>query len=461
MTFCVTPGCLAAQNPDSARYCLSCGAKLLLKERYRALQPIGSGGFGRTFLAVDEHIPSKPLCVIKQLYIQSPGSLVARKAAELFRKEAVRLDQLGKHPQIPTLLAHFEQNRQLYLVQELINGETLKQELENKGAYNEMQICELLHDLLPVLQYIHTHKVIHRDIKPSNIMRRPLLQSETGGLVLIDFGVAKLFSDSALLQTGTITGSPEYMAPEQIKGKAFPASDLYSLGVTCIHLLTKVPPLDMFDALNDRWVWRDFLPPGKQVSDRLGKILDKLLQNSLKNRFQCANEVRQALNLIPKASHPPKQWTSCQNLVSEVGIDYTQLQDLLSCNKWKEADQQTGIILCQALGKSWGYYLTSGDIEKLPCEDLWIIDKLWVKYSNGRFGFSIQKHIYEDVGEDYLCFCDRVGWPLHNPSNLDSVLKFHLKAPMGHLPSRRWIGGYSWWRHTSVLATKLEECNIT
>jgi hypothetical protein len=92
---------------------------------------------------------------------------------------------------------------------------------------------------------------------------------------------------------------------------------------------------------------------------------------------------------------------------------------------------------------------------------LWIIDKLWVKYSNGRFGFSVQEYIYKDVGEDYPSFCDRVGWPIHNPSNLESVLKFNLRAPMGHLPSRRWIGGYYWWRHASTLAAKLEQCGIS
>ncbi|HEY9672784.1 MAG TPA: serine/threonine-protein kinase [Waterburya sp.] len=457
MTYCVTPGCLAPQNPDTARFCLSCGAKLWLKERYRAIRPLGSGGFGRTFLAVDEDIPSQPHCVIKQLYLQSPGNLIARKATELFRQEAVRLDELGKHPQIPTLLAHFEQSRQLYLVQELINGRTLKQELDNKGAYNETQIWELLQDILPILQYIHVHKVIHRDIKPTNIIRR----HQDNKLVLIDFGVAKLLSDTAMLQTGTITGSPEYMAPEQIKGKAFPASDLYSLGVTCIHLLSEIPPLDMFDEINGCWRWRDFLPPEKPVSDRLAKILNKLLQNLIRDRFQSADEALQAIDSSSKTIYYSRPKIGSQSLASEAGVDYTSLQNLLSRKKWKDADQKTWDCLCQALGKPLGYYLKNGDLEKLPCEDLWIIDKLWVKYSNNRFGFSIQKYIYEDVAQDYPSFCTRVDWPIHDPVNLESLLKFNLKAPMGHLPSRRWIGGYYWWRHASVLAEKLEQCGIT
>ncbi len=472
MAYCVTPGCLAPQNLESARFCLSCGSKLWLKERYRSIQPIGYGGFGRTFLAVDEDIPSKPRCVIKQFHLQNASSLVYTKAAELFHQEAVRLDELGKHPQIPTLLAHFEQNQRLYLVQEWIEGQTLKQELERKGAYSETQIWELLQDLLSILQYIHAHQVIHRDIKPANIIRRrtPCLSKggatagkiETkGSLVLIDFGVAKLFSDTAMRHTGTIIGTPEYMPPEQLRGKVFPGSDLYSLGVTCIHLLTEVEPLDMFDLINGCWVWRDFLPAQRRVSDRLAKILDKLLQNTIKDRYQSADEVLQDLNAAPKATHPPVKRTGPQALVSEAGVDYTKLRDLLARKKWKDADQQTWDVLCQALGQPPGYYLKNGDIEKLPCNDLWVIDKLWMKYSSGRFGFSVQKAIYEDVGQDYPSFCDRVGWPLHNPLVLDSVLKFNLRAPLGHLPSRRWIGGYSWWRHASALAAKLEQCGIT
>ncbi|HBB33737.1 MAG TPA: serine/threonine protein kinase [Cyanobacteria bacterium UBA8803] len=463
MSYCVTPGCLAPANSDSAQFCLSCSAKLRLKDRYRPLQAIGRGGFGRTFLAVDEDIPSKPHCVIKQLYLENASFEVAHKAAELFQQEAIRLDELGQHPQIPTLLAHFEQNRQLYLIQELIAGQTLAEELKEKGTYNEAQIWQLLQDIVPIIQYIHAHRVIHRDIKPANIIRC----RDDGKVVLIDFGVAKLLTDTALLQTGTIIGSPEYMAPEQIKGKAFWSSDLYSLGVTCIHLLTQVSPWDMYDSFNDCWVWRDFLPPTTQVSDRLGKILDKLIQQTIKLRYQSADEVWEALS--PKTSpplgtnfinpwQPTKQKSARLNLASEVGVDYRKLQQLLAHHKWQQADEETWIVICQASGKTPGYYLKNSDIKELPCEDLRTIDQLWVKYSQGRFGLTIQAQIYQETEGDYPKFCDRVGWPVHNPNVLDPVLKFDLTAPIGHLPSRRWVGGYNWWRHAGVLAEKLAQC---
>ncbi|NEP57752.1 MAG: protein kinase [Symploca sp. SIO2G7] len=464
MSYCVTPGCFAPKNPDLALYCLSCGSKLLLRQRYRGISPIGSGGFGRTFLAVDEDIPGKPSCVIKQFYFPSHGGLILNKAGELFRQEAERLEQLGEHPQIPQLLAYFEQNKQLYLVQELIEGQNLEEELQQVGQFGEKQIWKLLRDLLPVLQYIHDRQVIHRDIKPANIIHR----RSDGKPVLIDFGVAKLLSTTALLHTGTTVGTAEYMAPEQIRGKAFRASDLYSLGVSCIHLLTGTAPGEMFDIIHNRWAWRHYLPGGRIVSDRLGRILDKLLENTISERYQSANEVLQAVNFQPTVVKPVIPQTRLNTVVSAQEIDYSQLQNLLARKKWQEADQKTWDLLCQSLGRRLGYYLQTADIKNFPCENLLIIDQLWSKYSEGHFGFTVQKQIYEEVEGDYPSFCDRVGWPLHNSNMLESRSSFKLHLPftqtpaipIGHFPSRQWVGGYYWWRHAGTLAAKLDQCSI-
>jgi len=511
MSYCVSPECRQPQNADREQFCLNCHAPLVLKNRYRPIQSLGSGGFGRTFLAVDEDSPSRRRCVIKQLYIQSDDEFVLQKATELFRQEAVRLEELGEHPQIPNFLARFEENQQFYLIQELISGQTLQQELKNQGVFNEIQIWEFLKDLLPVLQYIHSHQVIHRDIKPANIIRRRRDLKP----VLIDFGVAKLITGTALLHTGTTVGSPEYMAPEQNRGKALPASDLYSLGVTCIHLMTQVSPFDLFDINRDRWIWRDHLPSGAKVSDRLGKVLDKLLQNALSERYQSADEVlrivatissvptiatpRQQSHPLPphavktkliqpsisKPSPPPANpptppkpparspnfldniWqqvvgkpTEGDRLLSVVGFDYSTLQELLARGKWQKADQETWDALCQIIGKRRGSYLPPTNIEKLPCEDLITIDQLWTKYSQGRFGFNIQTQIYASVNQEYEKFCIRVGWPTYQPFIPDGALKFNLRSPLGHLPSRNWVGGTEWWRHAESMANKLAQCSI-
>jgi serine/threonine protein kinase len=449
MSFCINLGCLSPQNPDTARFCQKCGQRLLLKDRYRPLYAIGRGGFGRTYLAVDEHLPSHPQCVIKQLCFPETNPDSFGKVVELFRQEAVHLHEL-QHPQIPQLLAHFAQDEQFYLVEELIAGQTLTQELQHQGVFSETQIWQLLQDLLPVLQFIHSRQVIHRDIKPANIMRR----ASTGHLVLIDFGIAKQITASAMLHTGTTIGSPEYMAPEQTKGKAFPASDLYSLGVTCIHLLTGISPFDLFDITSDRWAWRDYLPSPNVISPHLGEILDKLLQNALAERYKSATEVFQAVTAPPK----PMKKKPVNSLHSETGVDYQQLRDLLATRKWQAANQETWAVMCQALSKPLGSYLFSSDIEKLPCEDLQIIDQLWTKYSQGHFGFSVQRQIYHNCDDDYGRFCAAIHWDLPYSISSKQKLSFSLSAPTGHLPSHFWVGGTQLGRHMRALAAKLATC---
>ena len=299
MSHCLNPNCQKPKNPDWNRFCEHCGSKLLLKDRYRPIQLIGQGGFGRTFLAADEDKPSKPHCVIKQFFPLAQGTNNVNKAAELFEKEAVRLDQLGQHSQIPELMAHFTQDGRQYLVQQFIEGQNLAQALEAEGKFNEIKIKNLLNNLLPVLQFIHSHNVIHRDIKPENIIRRNSENGDNEGgsdrLVLVDFGAAKHAVGTALFQTGTTIGTPEYTAPEQNRGKAVFASDLYSLGVTCLHLLTQVSPFELFDVNEDSWMWRRYLN-GNSVSDNLARVLDKLVENAINRRYKSVYEVLEELN---------------------------------------------------------------------------------------------------------------------------------------------------------------------
>lgn len=299
MSYCLNPHCPKPENPDDVKFCLTCGSKLLLKERYRAIKPIGQGGFGKTFLAVDEDKPSKPRCVIKQFYPQAQGTNTLAKAVELFNQEAVQLDELGKHPQIPELLAYFTQEGRQYLVQEFIDGQNLAQELAHRGAFNEIQIRQLLNDLLSVLQFCHARHVIHRDIKPENI----ILRSGDSKLVLVDFGAAKSAIGAALNQTGTSIGSPEYVAPEQMRGRAVFASDIYSLGATCINLLTVRSPFDSYDTNNGTWIWQQYLKT--PISNQLNRILNKMLESAPIRRYQTVDEVIKDLNQQSQVAATP------------------------------------------------------------------------------------------------------------------------------------------------------------
>ncbi|KAB8333911.1 protein kinase [Scytonema tolypothrichoides VB-61278] len=296
MIYCLNPSCEKPQNPDGADFCQNCGTQLIpqLRNRYRIIQPLGGGGFGRTFLAEDEDKLNEH-CVVKQLAPQVQGTSALHKATELFQEEARRLQQLGEHRQIPTLYAYFRHDNYLYLVQQFIQGQTLRDELKQQGLFSEEKTWDLLRELLPVLKFVHEHQVIHRDIKPENIIRRSS-EGARQDLVLIDFGVAKQLTGTSLEHTGTTIGSYGYAPMEQMKyGSAYPASDLFSLGVTCFYLLTGVHPSGLYMEQGYSWVmhWRQYLK--SRISPKLVIVLEKLLQKDIENRYQSADEVLQDL----------------------------------------------------------------------------------------------------------------------------------------------------------------------
>ena len=299
MLCCLNPRCPKPINSDSAAVCRGCRRRLVsaLRGRYRPLQPIGQGGFGRTYLAEDrDRLNAR--CVIKQLSPQATGTESTRKATALFTQEAVRLNELGEHPQIPALLAYFEQEGHLYLVQQHIDGVSLAQELNRHGPFDESKIRAVLLDLLPVLQFIHTRQVIHRDITPTNILRRRL----DNRLILIDFGVAKQLRIQSGHQPGTQIGTEGYSPIEQLRGgQAYPASDLYSLGATCLHLLTATKPEQLFNPLTGEWLWPAYLARhNRRLTPQLTAILHKLMQDLVRDRYQSAEAVWQDLCHMPQ-----------------------------------------------------------------------------------------------------------------------------------------------------------------
>jgi formylglycine-generating enzyme required for sulfatase activity/tRNA A-37 threonylcarbamoyl transferase component Bud32 len=271
---------------------------------------LGGGGFGKTYLAEDiDRLNTK--CVIKQFAPQIQGTGALEKATELFQQEAKQLEQLGTHPQIPGLWAYFEEHSRLYLVQEFIEGENLLAELEKQGTFEEEKIRGLLLDLLPILEVVHQAQVIHRDIKPENIMRR----GSDGKLFLIDFGASKQLQGTVRL--GTQIGTFGYASLEQMQDRqVYPATDLYSVGATCFHLLTGIHPWDLYIEVAYIWVeqWRQHLK--QSISPQLEAIVDKLLQKEYQQRYQSAGEVLQALVAVPPQPVTPTVLTSPQAVAS-------------------------------------------------------------------------------------------------------------------------------------------------
>ncbi|HEY9693338.1 MAG TPA: serine/threonine-protein kinase [Oculatellaceae cyanobacterium] len=288
MICCLNPYCNEPLNQDDLVACKSCGTQLvkLLRDRFKIIEPIGRGGFGKTYLAEDIDKLNER-CIIKQLIYQGRNQEEVDKIRQLFEQEARQLQQLGEHPQIPALFAYFQSNNYFFLAQQLINGRNLLQELEQEGLFMEANTRHLLQNLLPVLQYVHNRHVIHRDIKPENIIR----QSGTNNLVLIDFGVSKVVPLNAQTQTGTIIGSHGYSSPEQIKGRAKPCSDLFSLGATCFHLLTGIHPSDLWTEKGYNWVddWQQYLP--YPLDPQFAYVLNRLLVKDYLQRYQSAAEV--------------------------------------------------------------------------------------------------------------------------------------------------------------------------
>jgi serine/threonine protein kinase, bacterial len=284
----------------------------LLGDRYKVIQVLGSGGMGQTFIAEDTHLPNNFRCVVKQLKPASTDANTLEIASRLFDTEAKSLQQLGDHAQIPRLLAHFECQQEFYLVQELVDGHSLSQEISlDAQQWSESQVIDFLKDMLGILQFIHSQNVIHRDIKPGNIMRR----HKDNKLVLIDFGAVKIIQSQLLTNIDytkptptTITiaiGTKGYMPQEQLEGKPCIVSDLYALGIVAIQALTGLLPTQFKRDDTGEIIWHRYA----EVSDELAAVLTKMVRQFYKQRFQSATEVLVALTAID-TSCPQPDYTS-------------------------------------------------------------------------------------------------------------------------------------------------------
>jgi CHASE2 domain-containing sensor protein/predicted Ser/Thr protein kinase len=267
----------------------------LLGGRYQIARVLGSGGFGCTYLAKDTQRPNEPTCVVKQLMPARRDPRFLEVARRLFDTEAEILQTLGKHNQIPDLLAYFEEEQEFYLVQEYIRGNLLSDELPPAHAIQDQKfVVDLLKDILEVLTFVHAHRVIHRDIKPSNIIRN----SQNNRLVLIDFGAVKTMQPPNLEKTELATiaiGTKGYAPPEQLIGHPRLCSDIYALGMIAIQSLTGTPAYELQINMETGSVeWQNDC----EVRADLAMILDKMVRYHFSDRYQTATEVLEDLNKL-------------------------------------------------------------------------------------------------------------------------------------------------------------------
>lgn len=255
-----------------------------LPDRYRAVRLLGEGGSARTFLCDDAQAGRQ--VALKELRVEH---LESWKHLELFEREARVLAAL-RHHGIPEVFDSFERadaqgRKALYLVQEYVEGSSLRERIEKGPLLGELEVVELTLALLDVLDYLHGRAppVYHRDIKPSNVILRP-----GGHPALIDFG-GVCFGWRPDGGT-TVVGTYGYMAPEQLMGQVGPRSDLYSLGATLLHLVTGQPP-SAFSSDAGRLE----VPAELPVRPALRRLLGALLEPAPRDRPQTARAARELL----------------------------------------------------------------------------------------------------------------------------------------------------------------------
>ncbi len=277
-------------------------AGFVLDNRYEVVHFLGYGGFGRTYLARDRQRFNE-LCVLKEFAPQINSPEILNKATELFQREAGTLYQL-RHPQIPEfraiLQATIDSNPVLLIVEQYISGETYEQWVEAGNRLDEAEAIQFLKDILPVLSYVHDRGVIHRDISPDNLIREATSKKP----FLIDFGSVKQVATTALqisnrqsgssLKSATQIHKPGFSPPEQLYGNITPSTDLYSLAVTTLVLMTGRSPLELYDSQLALWHWRNYL----NLSPEFANLLDRLLAHQSTDRPASANSVSQLLNAI-------------------------------------------------------------------------------------------------------------------------------------------------------------------
>jgi serine/threonine-protein kinase len=286
-----------------------------LSGRYQIVQELGRGGFGVTYIAEDLQRPGNPKCVVKLFEPAAKDPYTLNAGKKLFNGEAEALEQLGNHDQIPRLLAHFEENQQFYLVQELIEGHDLSKELHPNKQLSEAFVIQFLEDILEVLAFVHQQGTIHRDIKPSNIRRR----ESDGKLVLIDFGAVKQVSTQIVNSQGqtkvTIAiGSPGYMPSEQSSGKPHFSSDVYAVGIIAIQALTGVVPIHT-DAETGEIAWRDSVT----VNPKLANIIDTMVRYDFRQRYPTAQLALQAVKTLSTSTSSQIPDTLVENKPQSTG----------------------------------------------------------------------------------------------------------------------------------------------
>jgi serine/threonine protein kinase len=437
-------------------------------EKYTIVKVLGEGGFGITYLAQDS---KGNRVVIKTLNHRMQHSPKFPQRQEDFLNEALRLAKCA-HPHIVQIYEVFQKGDLWCIVMEYIPGENLSSLIDNRGVLSEAEALTYIKQIGAALIHCHSKNVLHRDVKPENIMLRkgrfginPPLEA-----VLIDFGMARKFTFDRV-DNHTPLCTPGFAPIEQYfrTWKRGDYTDVYSLAATLYVCLTNTVPKSAVERAEDiiNKHKHDPLVPPNRINPHISyQVNQAILQGMTLEAQNRPQTVQEWLGLLPQhtdtnpkegnvISHQPaspitsfspidlsSDDLSSDDLSSNVNVDYSRLRNLLKARNWQAADEETLAVMLKVTGREKEGWLDIASINKFPATDLRTIDKLWVKYSDGRFGFSVQKRIWQSLGgtanADYSIyekFAECAGWRLNNDWLSYSELTFTSEAALGHLPS--------------------------
>ena len=427
--------------------------------KYIIERQLGVGGFGITYLAKQKN---GDRVAIKTLNDKVRQRRDFEKCQQDFLNEALRLAQC-RHPHIVSIHQLVQHDSLWCIVMDYIDGTNLGKLVERDGVLSQTQALQYIRQIGDALGIVHEQGFLHRDIKPLNI----LVRSDRAEAVLVDFGMVRKFTPN-LTQDHTEYVSKGFAPIEQYdrRSQRGAYTDVYGLAATLYALVTGEVPESA--TLRDRRVARgqgDPLIPPKELNDRLSDRICNAISVGMAiepehrpqsvaawlsllgvEPFSMDTTDTSDLSAAPAAISP---WSSA------VGMDYSKLRDLLAAGKWQEADRETESILLQVRDRQTDGKMTVEDARKFPCRDLRTLDRLWVEYSGGRFGFSVQNRLWRSLEKDYERFCDRVGWRSDGTWRPYAQLNFEAAAPEGHLPSwgRR---GRLW----SFFGSRIRKCGL-
>ncbi|MBC6417613.1 MAG: GUN4 domain-containing protein [Prochloron sp. SP5CPC1] len=418
-----------------------------LKNRpYEIKKELGTGGFGSTYKAW--HLELEYYVVLKtpNAKLQHDGNY--QKYLERFKKEGRRLAQLSQvpHSHIVRITDFFTEGDLPCLVMDYIPGDSLYNLVQEKGKLSEEKAVEYIKQICSALTVCHEAGIIHRDAHPGNMM----LREDNGNVVLIDFGIAKNVGTQSMSHAANIA----FASWEQILGEQdeedededevnlrelllAPTIDVYTLAASLYYLVTAKTPTP---SLARKYSGRKLKLPTKYNPEISSQLEEAIIQGMTLSPQKRPSSVKAWLDLFPKDVP----------LLTEVGVDYTKLRDLLAAGKWKEANEETDLVLVMLRAADPEEYDSLIEYVLLTdfTTDLSTIDQLWVKYSSGRFGFSVQRRIWESLGGTWESLGEIWEWDYEIAIKLGVAvgwrrwwgwidykdLVFDINASQGHLP---------------------------